>query len=377
MQDGEEAEAAARLFWFLRAHQQFSPQLRTAFATAGEFTAAEYLRGFVRLAANMATTIRSIVIFVKFCLYFRQTFSMEVDFFTPVRVDPEKNEMHFPFTEGQTVFRLSAFKQDFYLRLKPDSSFLAAGILAPESGSLEPNTSVVADLRDCFYSGDVNADPESFAAVSLCKGLSGGFSYKDVEYFISRSEDAAAESGFKNYLDWTHVMRRRRRAVQPDGNFTSRCAVTPDPNFTPSLEKYKHMGDVGAEGFDETVLKSLGRSKRFASVARFVEALVVADESMAKFHGDDLKHYLLTLMSVAARLYKHPSIFNPINIVVVGFMVINDVNKGPKISSNAALSLRNFCSWQKKLNKHNDKHPEYWDTAILFTKQVGMKGVGV
>jgi len=130
------------------------------------------------------------------------------------------------------------------------------------------------------------------------------------------------------------------------------------------------MSHLEIDGLTETVLKSLGRSKRFASIPRFVEVLVVADESMAKFHGDHLKHYLLTYMSVAARLYKHPSILNSINIVVVGFIVINEADKGPKVSSNAALTIRNFCSWQKKLHKHSDKHPEYWDTAILFTKQV-------
>ncbi|KAJ0062101.1 hypothetical protein NL108_015684 [Boleophthalmus pectinirostris] len=53
----------------------------------------------------------------------------------------------------------------------------------------------------------------------------------------------------------------------------------------------------------------------YASVPRYVETLIAADESMAQFHGDDLKHYILTLMSVAARLYKHPSILNSISIV--------------------------------------------------------------
>ncbi|KAG7278032.1 hypothetical protein CRUP_010966 [Coryphaenoides rupestris] len=131
------------------------------------------------------------------------------------------------------------------------------------------------------------------------------------------------------------------------------------------------MKDFEMDGLTETVMKTLGRSKRFASLPRFVEVLVVADESMVKFHGDDLKHYILTLMSVAAKLYKHPSILNSINIVVV----INEVDKCPKVSSNASLMLRNFCSWQKKLNKHNDKHPDYWDTAILFTKQIRTRDI--
>lgn len=299
---------------------------------------------------------------------------MEVDFCIPVRVDHEKHEKNLhrraeQMNEGHVVFKLSAFKQDFYLHLTPDSSFIAAGNMPPESGSSASNSSATADLRECFYSGDVNADPDSFAALSLCKGLHGGFSYSDMEYFISQPQNEDA-SGYGNSFDRTHVIRRRRRA---GGNFTSRCGVTPDPNFNISLEKYKHWSELETDGFTDTVLKTLGRSKRFASIPRFVEVLVVADESMAEFHGDDLKHYLLTLMSVAARLYKHPSILNSINIVVVGFMVMNEADKGPKVSSNAALTLRNFCSWQKKLNKHSDKHPEYWDTAILFTKQVSWR----
>lgn len=135
-----------------------------------------------------------------------------------------------------------------------------------------------------------------------------------------------------------------------------------------SLEKYRRLKDYS--NATETMLKRIGRAKRFASLPRYVETLIVADESMAQFHGDDLKHYLLTLMSVAARLYKHPSILNSISIVVVKIMIISEEDKGPKVSGNAAMTLRNFCTWQKKMNKNNDKHPDYWDTAILFTRQV-------
>lgn len=272
---------------------------------------------------------------------------MEVDSCTPVRVDQR---------EDGTVFRLSAFTQDFSLHLTPDSSFVAL----QES----------EELGRCFYSGTVNADPESMVALSLCTGLQGAFSYQGMEYFISEgSAGAAAASEQGNSLEKTHVIRRRSRAAHPGAKSASRCGVPPGSLLSPLLDKYKHLNVTGA--LTDAVLKSLGRSKRFASVPRFVEVLLVADETMAKFHGDDLKHYLLTLMSVAARLYKHPSILNSINIVVVGFMVIHDADKGPKVSSNAALSLRNFCSWQNKFNKPSDRHPEYWDTAILFTKLVG------
>lgn len=106
------------------------------------------------------------------------------------------------------------------------------------------------------------------------------------------------------------------------------------------------------------------------SSPRYVETMLVADQSMAEFHGSGLKHYLLTLFSVAAKLYKHPSIRNSISLVVVKIMVIYEERKGPDISSNAALTLRNFCSWQKQHNPPSDRHAEHYDTAILFTRQV-------
>uniref|UniRef100_A0A667Y2F1 ADAM metallopeptidase with thrombospondin type 1 motif, 15b n=1 Tax=Myripristis murdjan TaxID=586833 RepID=A0A667Y2F1_9TELE len=316
------------------------------------------------LKLRLSSLILLFILFL-FCLFvcFHAIFyCMEVDLCIPVRLDHQKPE--------KQLHRLSAFRQEFYLHLTPDSNFLAPSSVPPESGSSASNASAATELRQCFYSGDVNADPDSFVALSLCKGLQGVFSYNGMEYFISllRSEGASAATYGKAF-NRTHVIRRRGRAAHPGGNFTSRCGVAPNTDFNVSLEKYKYMRELEMDGLTETVLKSLGRSKRFASIPRFVEVLVVADESMDKFHGDDLKHYLLTLMSVAARLYKHPSILNSINIVVVGFMVINEADKGPKVSSNAALTLRNFCSWQKKLNKHSDKHPEYWDTAILFTRQ--------
>ncbi|KAM3616433.1 uncharacterized protein V6R79_017746 [Siganus canaliculatus] len=323
----------------------------------------------------MAIAVSCLIILGKFIAYSNLAYCMDVDFCRPVRLSHETRETQPRWHSEQTdetpiVFKISAFKEEFYLSLTPDSSFLASGSLSPEGGTPASSNSDTADLRKCFYSGDVNADTGSIAALSLCKGLHGGFYYNGVEYFISQSwaANVTPTSGHGNPLNRTHIIRRRRPTAHSDGNFTSRCGVTPDTNFYVSLGQYNNISKMKT-GFTEAVLKTIGRSKRFASVPRFVEVLVVADDSMARFHGNDLKHYLLTLMSVAARLYKHPSILNSINIVVVGFLVINESEKGPRVSSNAALTLRNFCSWQKKLNKHNDRHPEYWDTAILFTKQ--------
>lgn len=320
--------------------------------------------------------IRTLTILWNVLLLFTEiSSSMESEIFTPVRLDhPNPVKHNFVSSTDEAIhrrvaFKISAFNQDFYLSLMPDSSFLAPSFSMQMVGA-SPHPVTNPSLSHCFYSGNVNSDRNSYAALSLCKGLQGAFGYKGSEYLISPFENDTTAGSLKS-IERAHVIRVRSALLQTD-NSTSRCGVGSGLNraVLEALDKYKNIKGHTKANLTETVLKTLGRSKRFASIPRYVEILMVADDSMVKFHGDDLKHYLLTLMSVAARLYKHPSILNSINIAVVKFMVISEDDKGPKVSSNAALTLRNFCNWQKKLNKASDKHPEYWDTAILFTKQV-------
>ncbi|XP_068096493.1 A disintegrin and metalloproteinase with thrombospondin motifs 15 [Hyperolius riggenbachi] len=288
---------------------------------------------------------------------------------TPKKLDPDINGRQY-YRQGHelakdigVIFQISAFQEDFYLNLSPDSQFIAPAFSMHYPGTVpKPSPS----LRHCFYSGDVNSDRDSFAALSLCGGLRGAFGYRGLEYFISPLKNGTWDQlrGSKQGL---HLLQRRKAVIQPEDT-TSRCGVSSGLNhgIMEALERYK-SSKHGKKHINGT-RQGGHRSRRFASIARYVETLVVADETMLKFHGDDLQHYLLTLMATAARLYRHHSIQNPINIAVVKFMVLTDDGKGPKVTTNAAMTLRSFCTWQKKWNKANDKHPEYWDTAILFTK---------
>ncbi|GLD46903.1 A disintegrin and metalloproteinase with thrombospondin motifs 15-like protein [Lates japonicus] len=290
---------------------------------------------------------------------------MESELCFPVRLDNHDRrdfDNDVDILSGKCLIKIRAFQQELVIDLHQDSNFIAPSISNQDAVWLS-SSDVTTDLSRCFYSGYVNADRYSYAALSLCKGLHGAFGFQGWEYFISpvQNDTSSAESA--------HIIRRRP-SNDLKLNSTSRCAVDSDISLqvAQSLEKYKRLQDYS--NVTETMLRRMGRAKRFASVPRYVETLVVADESMAQFHGDDLKHYLLTLMSVAARLYRHPSILNSISIVVVKIVIISEEDKGPKVSGNAAMTLRNFCTWQKKMNKNSDKHPDYWDTAILFTRQV-------
>ena len=307
-----------------------------------------------------------------FLLYFVVSLSklvrcLESELCFPVRLENHNHDKKdfdndVDMLNGKYLLKIRAFQQELVIDLHQDSNFIAPS-LSNQDAFWVSNSDVTTDLSRCFYSGYVNADRYSYAALSLCKGLHGAFGFQGWEYFISpvQNDTRSAESA--------HIIRRRA-SNNLKLNSTSRCAVDSDISLqvAQSLEKYKQLKDYS--NVTETMLRRMGRAKRFASVPRYVETLVVADESMALFHGDDLKHYILTLMSVAARLYKHPSILNSISIVVVKILIISETDLGPTVSGNAAMTLRNFCTWQRKMNKNSDKHPDYWDTAILFTRQV-------
>ncbi|NXH12719.1 ATS4 metalloproteinase, partial [Bucco capensis] len=109
--------------------------------------------------------------------------------------------------------------------------------------------------------------------------------------------------------------------------------------------------------------------QRFVSVPRYVETLVVADESMVQFHGAGLRRYLLTVLAAAARSFRHGSLGNAVELRVTRLVVLGQGTPGPPPTSNAAQMLRDFCQWQKELNVPEEDSPLHFDTALLFTRQ--------
>jgi hypothetical protein len=96
-----------------------------------------------------------------------------------------------------------------------------------------------------------------------------------------------------------------------------------------------------------------------------------------------LNHYILTLLSIVALIYKDASIGNPVNIALVSFHVLPDksfaTNKWSSENNastealpgiSASEMLRNFCKWQKEHNIVDDKSPHHHDTALLLTRFV-------
>uniref|UniRef100_A0A3Q3XGH4 Peptidase M12B domain-containing protein n=1 Tax=Mola mola TaxID=94237 RepID=A0A3Q3XGH4_MOLML len=250
----------------------------------------------------------------------------------PVRINKRSSGRFWKRSEEQPRFVLSAFGRDMTLNLIPDTSFIAPSFSL--QNFINRTEESEEQLSGCFYSGSVDEDQHSVVSVSLCSGIFG--------CFITTEQ--------------LHVIRRRTfaRSHRVPLLFDQAAAERNDG------ERFTHGdGDARRER----------RRRRFVSAPRFIETLVVADKSMAHFYGDDIKHYILTIMSMAAQLYKHPSIKNSVNVVLVNMLVVEDEEVGPEVSSNGDVVLRNFCSWQQFFNPPSQRDPRHYDTAMLFTRE--------
>lgn len=238
---------------------------------------------------------------------------------------------------GRAGFLLELDGRRFQLDLERD-----------ESAPVERALGGMHARRHCAYRGTVDSRNESLALFQLCGGrLRGFFAVDGARYTVH----ASPRSSVYRYEREGFSFEAARGAETRDG-----CG-THDPE-------------------DGLLSRSRGwerrrrRRARSVSRARHVELLLVADESMMRKYGSELRHYLLTLASIASRLYGHASIENPVRLAVVKVTVLKEKEKGLEVSRNAAATLKSFCKWQNQQNPLDDDHEHHHDAAILFTRQV-------
>ncbi|XP_039206103.1 A disintegrin and metalloproteinase with thrombospondin motifs 9 isoform X2 [Crotalus tigris] len=300
------------------------------------------------------------------------------------------------FSTTQVHYRLQAFGRHFVFNLTAHSGFIAPLFTVTFLGQPEVNqTNFYAeeesDIKHCFYKGHVNTEPQHTAVISLCSGMLGTFRSHDEEYFveplISPDQQEYEEEYKKPHIVYRHSVLptfspRNKRTCDISGHVKNhrnpkrqnKAKQWPPNAIFSDIEALKlNLGQFPASSKNGTgnirKKSSPRRIKRFLSYPRYVEVMVVADSRMASYHGTNLQHYILTLMSIVASIYKDPSIGNLINIVIVKLAIIHNEQDGPAISYNAQTTLKNFCQWQQTQNQLSEDHPDKHDTAVLVTRQ--------
>lgn len=207
----------------------------------------------------------------------------------------------------------------------------------------------------CSYRGTVDGSPRSLAVFNLCGGLDGYFAVGRARYTVRPARRGGEAAGIygEGPARVPHLFRRDRFSFQA----------------LPARHSCGTRDAVAVEGAAGGGRRR--RRRRSVSRARQVELLLVADASMARKYGKGLQHYLLTLASIASRLYAHASLENHVRLAVVKVVVLGEKEKGLEVNRNAATTLKNFCKWQHQHNRLDDDHDEHYDAAILFTREVG------
>lgn len=245
--------------------------------------------------------------------------------------------------------------------------------------------------RECAYRGTVNSKPESLAVLNLCGGgLEGFFAVNNSRYTITpiirakghehdlralhdRDAESALHVFTRESFSFEALREERESCGTRDGKRGRRDAS--GRRRRQGRKKGKGSGEErhGAQGRrwrSRLIKEPSARRKRSVSRPRYVELLLVADDTMTKKYGRDLNHYLLTLASIASKLYGHASIENPIRLSVVKVITVTEKEKGLEVTKNAAATLKSFCKWQNQQNALDDDHQHHHDAAILFTRQV-------
>ncbi|XP_046889139.1 A disintegrin and metalloproteinase with thrombospondin motifs 20 [Hypomesus transpacificus] len=303
----------------------------------------------------------------------------------------KRRSLNVDMSSLRTHYRVDAFGQRFHLNLTADSGFIAPSYTVTHMGAENSNATGshqdLSDMRHCFFRGHVNAQTEFAAVFSLCTGLIGTFTTHHGEYFLEPLLNVEGEEYDEEHNKPHLVYRHQRTSRSTPSQPTEHCAASEDHLKTPvtfhsdgtlgeQLDSLRetvdaHQTDPRTPSNSSSTTESgaHSRRKRFLSYPRYVELMVTADAKMVRHHGRNLEHYILTIMSVVAAVYRDPSVGNLINVMIVKLVIIHNEQEGPNVNFNAANTLHNFCVWQQSQNVQDDSHPSHHDTALLITRE--------
>ncbi|GAB1597885.1 A disintegrin and metalloproteinase with thrombospondin motifs 9-like, partial [Argonauta hians] len=200
-------------------------------------------------------------------------------------------------------------------------------------------------------------------SVALCFWKTGSFIFNGKNYYIQD-----LKQGSRNHSDlstpFAHIIFKDKTNWKSKHSYCETHGAHsnfPARNVSVPLHHTAHYNSKASNHSYHS------RHKRSDSLERYIELMVVADQEMERYHGADLEHYVFTLLALVTNIYKHPSIKNYLNLVVVKFLVLKGNEENLQVTSNAVKTLQQFCRWQYKMNTDEDG-PDHHDAAILLTR---------
>lgn len=136
-------------------------------------------------------------------------------------------------------------------------------------------------------------------------------------------------------------------------------------------DDYSIVNDFDNDNQNETVDHPHSRQKRQILVPAHhllenneytMEVLVAVDRKMQEYHGNNIREYVLTLMSIVSSIYADASIGNSINVAVVHILLLKD---DLRVESNHAGELLAQINLIFFVNNFNTEHVNFTITKKL------------
>uniref|UniRef100_A0A2M4ADI9 Putativedisintegrin and metalloproteinase with thrombospondin motifs 9 n=1 Tax=Anopheles triannulatus TaxID=58253 RepID=A0A2M4ADI9_9DIPT len=289
-------------------------------------------------------------------------------------------------------YKIRAFGMSMHLKLIQDAKFIGKDMkethvwdnetLRKDEDHLESK-----QLQACFYKGNVVGDKNSHVRVSLCDGMHGHIRTSNGSFFIEPVENASSSNN--NVL---HRIQRLsldkigfgadRRIEDEGSSITAQdCAVKTEDQIAGRYLEAKQPAIEDSDGLalppqqQHSSSEVHRRTKRSASSYSStdeeytIEVLVAVDNKMQRYHGNALKSYVLTLMSIVSSVYADASIGNSIKIAVSHIMYIhhdlaaqNKSRESGWKGVSATHMLQDFCRLKQTTSFHHD-------AALILTRE--------
>ncbi|XP_063446232.1 A disintegrin and metalloproteinase with thrombospondin motifs 3-like [Mytilus trossulus] len=192
------------------------------------------------------------------------------------------------------------------------------------------NETLSSSFQDeCSYQGNVVGKAGSVAAVSVCDNLNGYVLTTGYEFVIENLDDDYHKTGL-------HKL--------------TACRVK-DFNFI------------------QMRTNNRSRHRRDASDSKkYLEVLLAVDPSVVKFIGKEkVESYVLTIMNIVNRVYKHDTLETDIEVVTTNIFLMTDTDvKAVYVKNDARLTVDRFCAYMAS-------HPRYavgskHDISVMITR---------
>lgn len=202
--------------------------------------------------------------------------------------------------------------------------------------------------------------------------------------YIDSTTWTPIHSDFDDIADFTIDTESDEAKSPTDDELEHEKTTTASPSPPRSSRKKRHINNNNYYG-----------SNSVENNAYTMEVMVAVDRKMQEYHGQNIKTYVLTLMSIVSNIYADASIGNSIDVAVVHIMLLKDDlylksnNVGEFIRSEKPKRLRGIASEKKNhfIFKHESSilgvsatqmlnrfckfihdYPFQHDTALLLTR---------